>query len=548
MPIVIRRLLLAAAVVALGGGTLRAQEIGPDKKIISGGADNPTADRVRREIDQLEKVPLDGICIHVYKRVDGQVRPYYLRVMDPTPIAFDDFAEAIADLRATKFKRFKDNFLWVWLASESNVVPVDFFDDNYQVVVDNWKTAARIAKEGGYRGLFVDTEQYETAVGPFAWTRVKYSGAKTPDEYAAKARERGRQVMRAINEVYPDIHMLWFFGYAANGAARHRTMPYAFVPDFIDGMIDEAKPECRIIDGYEQAYGYKTEASYQAARDLMKNQMRQTSPAPAKFDAIHQAGFGVWMDCHGWPLGWDPGDFRNNYYLPEEFEYSLHQALQYTDQYVWLWFERGSLLTGSNVPWPYANALTAARSPHPAPPAATPPSPPENAPAPLRISGYAGEDLVAAVAPRCRFLAELPRRWTWRPDPREKGFEEKWYDPGYDDSKGWRLVLTGIEFWETSGYKYEPGGWYRLRYDVPPLPYGKRVYLAFESPDETIWLWINGQRVEPDRVAALAGGKPLFVDVTGLLKSNSSNFISLRTRTRIEFGGVWRSVKLFAER
>ena len=42
--------------------------------------------------------------------------------------------------------------------------------------------------------------------------------------------------------------------------------------------------------------------------------------------------------------------------------------------------------------------------------------------------------------------------------------------------------------------------------------------------------------------------KPLFVDATGLLKSNSSNFISLRTRTRIEFGGVWRSVKLFAER
>ncbi|MFH1569922.1 MAG: hypothetical protein ABIL09_18155 [Gemmatimonadota bacterium] len=542
----LRRLARAVALLALGSGALWAQGIGPGKKIISGGADNPTADRVRREIRELEKVPLDGICIHMYTRVDGQVRPYYLRVMDPVPIRFEDFAEPIADLKATHFERFKDNFLWVWIAS-SGVAPVDFFDEPYDVVVENWKAAARIAREGGYRGLFVDTEQYDTSWGPFAWTRVKYSGTHTQEEYAAKARERGRQVMEAVNEVYPDIHLLWFFGYAANGAARHRGMPYAFVPDFIDGMIDVAQPGCRIIDGYEQSYGYKTAARYEAARDLMKNQMRATSPDPAHFERIHQAGFGIWMDCHGLPLGWDTSDFLNNYYTPAEFTYSLHQALRYTDQYVWLWFERGSLFTGRNVPWPYLDALTAARGPDPGPPAITSPNPPADAPEPLRLSGYAGEDLAAEAGPGYRLLAELPRRWTWRPDPRDRGFAEKWYEPGYDDSKGWRLILTGIEFWETSGYKYEAAGWYRQRYDVPPLPYGKKAFLAFESPDETLWLWANGQRVEPDRVVSIAPGKPLFVDVTGLLRSNASNQISLRTHTRIEFGGVWNSVKLFAE-
>jgi hypothetical protein len=484
----------------------------------------------------------------VYKRVDGQVQPYYLRVMDPTPIVYEDFNEAIADLKATRFKRFTDNFLWVWIASAGNVRPVDFFAEDYRVVVDNWRTAARIAKEGGYRGLFVDTEQYDTSVGPFAWMRVDENTTRTPDEYAAKARERGREVMRAINEVYPDIHMLWFFGYAANGAKRHRTMPYAFVPDFIDGMIDESGPECRIVDGYEQSYGFKTEASFRTARALMKEQMRQTSPTPARFDAIHQAGFGIWMDCHGWPLGWDPADFLNNYYTPEEFEYSLHQALQYTDQYVWLWFERGSLFTGRNVPWPYLRALTAAREPHETAPTITPKSPPEGLPEPLQLGGYAGEDLAATTAGQYRLVSELPRRWTWRPDPREKGFEQKWYAPDYDDGKGWRQVLTGVEFWETSGYKYEPGGWYRLRWDVPPLPYGKQVCLGFESVDETLWLWVNGQPIEPGRVVRVGEGKPLFVDVTGLVNSNSSNFFSLRTRTRIEFGGVWRSVKLFVER
>jgi hypothetical protein len=45
---------------------------------------------------------------------EGKVQPVFLRVMDPVPIKFEDFSEAIADLKATKFKRFKDNFLWVW--------------------------------------------------------------------------------------------------------------------------------------------------------------------------------------------------------------------------------------------------------------------------------------------------------------------------------------------------------------------------------------------------------------------------------------------------
>ncbi len=532
----------------LAGVAVGAQQLGPGKKVISGGADIPTADRVRREVTQMEQVPLDGICINVYQRVDGKVQPVQLRVMDPVPIRFDDYAEAIADLKATRFTRFKDNFLWVWLASAANVRPVDFFATDYQVVVDNWRTAARLAKEGGYRGLFVDTEQYDTAVGAFAWLRVDSSATYSPDQYAAKARQRGREVMRAINEVYPDIHMLWFFGYAANGAARHRTMPYAFVPDFIDGMIDESGPACRIIDGYEQSYGFKTEASFRAARQLMKEQMQQTSPDPARFGAIHQAGFGLWMDCHGWPLGWDAGDFANNYFNPEEFQYSLHQALRYTDQYVWVWFERGSLLTGRNVPWPYLEALRGARQPHLDPPASTPASPPAGVAAPLHLGGYSGEDMATALAGQYRQLAELPRRWTWRPDAREVGFEQKWYAPEYDDSKGWRQVLTGLEFWETSGYKYEPGGWYRLRWDVPHLPFGKRVYLAFECVDEDLWLWVNGQAVEAGRVTAVAGGKPLLVDITGMVKSNSSNAFSLRTRTRIEFGGVWRSVKLFVER
>ncbi|MCX6578200.1 MAG: hypothetical protein NTV82_17655 [Candidatus Aminicenantes bacterium] len=523
------------------------QVVGPEKKIISGGADNRTADYVRQNIESMERVPFDGICINVYTKKNGKVEPYNLRVMDPNPLAFEDFADSIADLKATKFKRFKDNFLWVWIAAAPGAVSMDFFDD-YAVVINNWRTAARIAKEGGYRGFFVDTEQYDTQWGPFAWTRVKYSDTKTQADYAAQAKKRGAEVMRAINEVYPDIHMLWFFGYSANGPGRSHFGAYAFVPDFIDGMLSEAKPEARIIDGYEQSYGYKTKAFFVEARDLMKNKMKATSSVKDKFEKNHEAGFGLWLDGHGSVLGWNPADFLKNYFTPEEFEYSLCQALNYTDQYVWVWFERGSFWTGSNVPWPYFRALTEARKPHTEPPASIPKNPPPGAPPPLRIGGYGGEDTALLLGTKYRRLGELGRRWRWRPDFRDRGFEEKWQAFEFDDSQGWRSLLTGIEHWEIEGYKYECASWYRQRYDVPPLPFGKKVYLAFESMNETLWLWINGSLVDPNKVTLAANGKPLLVDVAGLLRSNQQNLIVVRRSSGLEPGGGWKSVKVLAEK
>jgi len=531
--------ILAAAVAAAFG-----QTIGPDKKIISAGSDIRTADNVRANVAALERAPFDGICINAYTRKNGKVEPFILRVMDPVPIRYDDLAESAADMKATPFKRFTDNFIWAWIAPAPGIASVDFFDD-YQVVVENWRTAARVAKEGGLRGLFVDSEQYDTPWGPFAWTRVKYSGTKTKAEYAAQARRRGAEVMRAVNEVYPDIHMLWFFGYSAGGAARTRVGAYAFVADFIDGMLDVAGPEARIIDGFESSYGYKTAAFFEAARDLMKNAMKKTAPAADRFERLHQAGFGLWLDNHGLVIGWNPADFMKNYFTPREFEYSLHQALARTDRYVWVWFERGSFLNGSNLPWPYFRALEDARKPHPDPPPNIPMLMSPGAPPPLEIKGFSGEDPEELLGSKYRLLAELPRRWPWKPDHRGRGFEEKWFAPELDDS-GWRLLLTGIEHWEVEGYKYECSSWFRQRWDAPPLPFGEKIYLLFESIDEKIWIWVEGRPIEAGRVARAANGKALLVDVTGFVRSNIMNNLTIRRASGLEPGGGWRRILLVA--
>ena len=66
--------------------------------------------------------------------------------------------------------------------------------------------------------------------------------------------------------------------------------------------------------------------------------------------------------------------------------------------------------------------------------------------------------------------------------------------------------------------------------------------------DNFLWVWVNGNLVEAKKVRSPVPGKPLLVDVTGLLRSNSPNLITIRRNSGLEPGGGWRSVKLFAER
>jgi hypothetical protein len=49
-------------------------------------------------------------------------------------------------------------------------------------------------------------------------------------------------------------------------------------------------------------------------------------------------------------------------------------------------------------------------------------------------------------------------------------------------------------------------------------------------------------------VTLAANGKPLLVDVTGLLRSNQQNLIVVRRSSGLEPGGGWKSVKVLAEK
>ena len=88
--------------------------------MIGWGTDTVNTDELKRRVTEMEQhIPFDGIIITVYP--DEYRKPGvpftqaggYARWFGGKKHSRDDFKTAVADLKATKFKRFTDNFLYL---------------------------------------------------------------------------------------------------------------------------------------------------------------------------------------------------------------------------------------------------------------------------------------------------------------------------------------------------------------------------------------------------------------------------------------------------
>ena len=84
-----------------------------------------------------------------------------------------------------------------------------FDDEAWAQIVEHWRIAARLANQGGLKGILFDPEAYTEPHRQFAYTSQAGWREHTFAEYAAKARERGREIMQAVAGEYPDITIFW---------------------------------------------------------------------------------------------------------------------------------------------------------------------------------------------------------------------------------------------------------------------------------------------------------------------------------------------------
>ena len=311
----------------------------PSKKLIEFGWDEPDTTFLRAHIAEMEKTPFDGCVFHAgFQKPGGTKGSFTWDSWGTNAFTEADLAGAFADLRATRFGRFKENFL------RFNTTPakLDWFDD-HAAVLQNAKLAAQLARAGKCPGLLFDIEQYNEPLFDYR----KQRDAKTTgwEVYAAQVRLRGRQVMEAFQEGYPGLTVFLTFGYSlpwlesSSGKGSLADVHYGLLAPFMDGMIEAAKDGTRIIDGHETAYGYKTAAEFATARKTTTEGLLPIVRDPSRYPQVVSIGFGLWLDRDWRKTGWNIEDPAKNYFSPEAFETSVREAIQAADEYVWIYSE-----------------------------------------------------------------------------------------------------------------------------------------------------------------------------------------------------------------
>lgn len=354
---VVRRGTAAILYLSIGLGTA----VGAEKKLIEWGWDQPTAAYLREHIRAMEERPFDGVVLDVKYRRDGKDASFAWTCFGRERIEPAAVSRAIADLQATAFRRFTDNFL------RFNTCPgdVDLFGD-WSAIVANAALGARIAREGALKGWMFDVEQYNRPLWEYG--KAEHRADRSFGAYARQARIRGRAVMRAVAREYPDIVILLTFGHSLIQAQvergkRPEEASYALLPAFLDGMIEEAPPTTTIVDAFEMAYPYTERGQFLEAFHLIRSRAAAQSADPDRYRRAVRAGFGLWID-HDWRgRGWhtEPGAFAKNLRTPEGLETALREALSVSDRYVWLYSEKLNWWTGKNVPAAYLEAVARAR-------------------------------------------------------------------------------------------------------------------------------------------------------------------------------------------
>ena len=317
------------------------------KRLLEWGWHTPRLQNIPQYIGKAQSLPFDGLIFDIATPHDSRGLAWTL---------FGDKTVVVAELTglSRQFSDFDwgkltDNFLRV------NIFPanVDWHED-FDNILWNLESVAKLAHDLGFRGIMLDTEQYSD-VHIFEYPTLEFAGRYTFGEYSEQVFKRGQQVMEALNRGYPGLTVLYTFGVAVGAQpvalADLPNHHYGLLIPFIEGMIDSADADSVLVDAFEGAYTFKHEQQFSQAYKLIKGFARDFySRDPERYGKIVQAGFGLWLD-HNYcnepslePQNCPPG------FTPDEFAQAVSLALRYSDRYVWIYSQGVNWYTGEGIP------------------------------------------------------------------------------------------------------------------------------------------------------------------------------------------------------
>jgi len=318
------------------------------KKLIEFGWDEPTTEFMRKNIAEMEKTPFDGVVFIAESKKSGagtSPDAFMWDCWSKRTFTLEELQPAIDSLKATPFKKFKYNFLRISTTPSKDHWSKDDWFGDFSTILANSKLAARVAKEGGQKGILFDIEQYTAPI--FAYRQQRDAKTKSYDQYAAQVRLRGKQIMEAFQEGYGDnLTVFLTFGYclpwgeSQAGKKQLADVGYGMLAPFCDGLVEGIHGKTILVDGHEYSYHYRDVAQYDKAYKAMSQDLLVIVKDPDKYKQVMSLGFGVWMDDNWRKNGWDLTDVSKNYFTPEVFEQVVRKALDTSDEYVWIYTEK----------------------------------------------------------------------------------------------------------------------------------------------------------------------------------------------------------------
>jgi len=333
-------------VVIVGAASVHAQTV--RKKFIEAGWDKPDTARLRANLKQMEQTPFDGVIIGATGKNDEgktvQVRAAFSNV----PWKAEWFQNSINDLKAIHSEKLTDNFIQVG----ANPGNVDWFDDaGWKQIADHMRIAAQIAKAGHLKGILFDPEAYTKPYRQFDYSTQAQRDKYTLEEYQAKARQRGKEIISAVAQVDPKLVIYTFFMNSVNSSAAKSPWPqmalqtstYNLYPAFINGWLDAAPPSMIFVDGCEgQGYHGNSQLDFLQTANLIRNtSLSLIAPENRqKYLSQVQVSFGLYLDAYTNPptSPWyiDPKGIEPAQRLQINAKFALDAA----SEYVWIYGEK----------------------------------------------------------------------------------------------------------------------------------------------------------------------------------------------------------------
>jgi hypothetical protein len=332
---------------------LAAAAASPGKKLIEAGCLScgdytHTPGLLRQQISTLEASPFSGVMVRA---------SVSMTVVKKTAYPDSVFIQDRADLEAVASSKLTDNFLWVGMSPQET--GFDWFDDAHWAATEqNVRNFARLAKAGGFKGIALDSENYNKEFELWGYPWQVRKDQKTYREYQVQVRKRGAQLVKAIQEEYPGAQIF------SLGLASWLTLPIPRLDDpdqeaymatdasalwfyFVHGMLDALPSNVALHDGDEYAYYFRRAGAFDDSRNFIRTTGRDAvilDPVNvATYDKQVKIGQAVYVDGLLNLGNWDK---TIGYYLGSDderrrmLEHNIYHALRTSDEYVWIYSEQ----------------------------------------------------------------------------------------------------------------------------------------------------------------------------------------------------------------